>query len=108
MGSIIGLAQRINSLKRDKEETEKEISIAQAENKAKTDFLARMSHEIRTPMNAVLGVTQLLEKTSLTDVQQHYLDLLKSSGKLLISIINDILDYAKNYFGWPEFRKHHF
>lgn len=91
----IGLAQRINSLKRDKEETEKEISIAQAENKAKTDFLARMSHEIRTPMNAVLGVTQLLEKTSLTDVQQHYLDLLKSSGKLLISIINDILDYAK-------------
>ncbi|HNC87073.1 MAG TPA: ATP-binding protein, partial [Agitococcus sp.] len=95
MGSIIGLAQRINSLKRDKEETEKEISIAQAENKAKTDFLARMSHEIRTPMNAVLGVTQLLEKTSLTDVQQHYLDLLKSSGKLLISIINDILDYAK-------------
>ena len=91
----IGLAQRINSLKRDKEETEKEIAIAQAENKAKTDFLARMSHEIRTPMNAVLGVTQLLENTSLTDLQQHYVNLLKNSGKLLISIINDILDYAK-------------
>ncbi len=91
----IGLAQRINSLKREKEQTEKEIAIAQAENKAKTDFLARMSHEIRTPMNAVLGVTQLLENTSLTDVQQHYINLLKNSGKLLISIINDILDYAK-------------
>lgn len=91
----IGLAQRINSLKRDKEETEKEIAIAQAESKAKTDFLARMSHEIRTPMNAVLGVTQLLENTSLTEVQQQYINLLKNSGKLLISIINDILDYAK-------------
>lgn len=91
----IGLAQRINYLKQDKEASDKKIAIAQAENKAKTDFLARMSHEIRTPMNAVLGITQLMENTPLSDVQQHYTNLLKSSSKLLISIIDDILDYAK-------------
>jgi len=71
------------------------INQAQSESRAKSLFLATMSHEIRTPMNAVLGVTQLLENTSLTDVQQHYINLLKNSGKLLISIINDILDYSK-------------
>ncbi|MBL0229259.1 MAG: hypothetical protein IPP76_00115 [Moraxellaceae bacterium] len=91
----IGLAQRINSLKRDKEEKEKEAAIALAENQAKTDFLARMSHEIRTPMNAVIGVAQLLEATTLNSSQQHYINLLKNSGKLLLGIINDILDYAK-------------
>lgn len=91
----IGLAQRINSLKREKEQKEQEALIALAENKAKTDFLARMSHEIRTPMNAVLGVTQLLEATSLNESQQQYTNLLKSSGQLLLSIINDVLDYSK-------------
>lgn len=101
----IGLAQRINSLKRDKEEKEKEATIALAENQAKTDFLARMSHEIRTPMNAVIGVAQLLEATSLNSSQQLYINLLKNSGKLLLGIINDILDYAKITSGSIELEK---
>ena len=101
----IGLAQRINSLKRDKEEKEKEATIALAENQAKTDFLARMSHEIRTPMNAVIGVAQLLEATPLNSSQQHYINLLKNSGKLLLGIINDILDYAKITSGNIELEK---
>jgi signal transduction histidine kinase/ActR/RegA family two-component response regulator len=91
----IGLAQRINSLKREKEQREQEALIALAENKAKTDFLARMSHEIRTPMNAVLGVSQLLEATPLSTSQQQYINLLKNSGQLLLSIISDVLDYSK-------------
>ncbi len=91
----IGLAQRLKSLQKEKEAKEQEMLIAQAESAAKTDFLARMSHEIRTPMNAVIGVTQLLEATSPTESQQHYLGLLQNSGQLLLSIIDDILDYSK-------------
>lgn len=101
----IGLAQRINSLKQQKEQKEKEAAIALAENQAKTDFLARMSHEIRTPMNAVIGVAQLLEATPLNDSQQHYINLLKNSGKLLLGVINDILDYAKITSGNIELEK---
>jgi hypothetical protein len=91
----IGLAQRLKSLQKEKEAKEQEMLVAQAESAAKTDFLARMSHEIRTPMNAVIGVTQLLEATTLTESQHHYLSLLQNSGQLLLSIIDDILDYSK-------------
>ncbi|MBP8020480.1 MAG: response regulator, partial [Agitococcus sp.] len=91
----IGLAQRLKTLQKEKEAKEQEMLVAQAESAAKTDFLARMSHEIRTPMNAVIGVTQLLEATTLTESQQHYLGLLQNSGQLLLSIIDDILDYSK-------------
>ncbi|MFO1390961.1 MAG: ATP-binding protein [Agitococcus sp.] len=101
----LGLAQRINYLKKEKEEKEKEAAIALAENQAKTDFLARMSHEIRTPMNAVIGVAQLLEATPLNDSQQHYIGLLKNSGNLLLGVINDILDYAKITSGNVELEK---
>jgi CheY-like chemotaxis protein len=54
-----------------------------------------MSHEIRTPMNGVLGMVQLLEMTELTEEQQEYVDLLKQSGKNLLSLISDILDLSK-------------
>ncbi|TQC97831.1 response regulator [Moraxellaceae bacterium AER2_44_116] len=91
----IGLAQRLKALQKEKEAKEQEMLVAQAESAAKTDFLARMSHEIRTPMNAVIGVTQLLEATTLTESQHHYLSLLQNSGQLLLSIIDDILDYSK-------------
>jgi signal transduction histidine kinase len=56
-------------------------------------------------MNAVIGVAQLLEATSLNSSQQHYINLLKNSGKLLLGIINDILDYAKITSGSIELEK---
>lgn len=68
---------------------------AEAATRSKSNFLANMSHEIRTLMNAVLGFSELLENTPLSDKQAEYLRIVQSSGHLLLEIINNILDVSK-------------
>ncbi len=68
---------------------------ALAGTRAKSAFLAAMSHEIRTPMNGVIGMARLMLQTGLTDSQKDYMETIHTSGVILLTLINDILDYSK-------------
>ncbi|MAZ88888.1 MAG: hypothetical protein CL693_14755 [Cellvibrionaceae bacterium] len=89
---------------REIREAENRLLAEQSSSEAKTHFLSIMSHEVRTPLNGVLGVADLLSMTDLNPKQMEYVGLIEESGKLLLKIIGDILDFTKINSGQLDIR----
>ncbi|QUD86603.1 ATP-binding protein [Phenylobacterium montanum] len=94
-GGTIGLRVDITDMKRQAAELEAALRRAEAASSAKDEFLANMSHEIRTPLNGVLGLAEVLRRTSLDPMQRDLVGVIVSSAGALNQILADVLDLSR-------------
>jgi signal transduction histidine kinase/CheY-like chemotaxis protein len=99
------IRERERLLEERAEELARARDAAVRASEARSRFLANMSHEIRTPLNGVLGMADLLEGTPLSESQRELLSTIRSSGILLLSVVNDILDFSRLEAGGIELEK---
>lgn len=100
--------ERTNELTRLNQELMKNITIANEANEAKSKFLAVMSHEMRTPLNAIIGFAHMLTLEVKDQNQMKTLDMILNSSKVLLALINDVLDFAKYESGKMTFESYVF
>jgi signal transduction histidine kinase/ActR/RegA family two-component response regulator/HPt (histidine-containing phosphotransfer) domain-containing protein len=97
--AAVRTALRDAQSRRDAARAEEALALAHREaveaSRMKSEFMANVSHEIRTPLNGVIGLTELLANTPLTGEQRQYVDALASSGRALMSVVDQILDFSK-------------
>ncbi|MCM1089380.1 MAG: PocR ligand-binding domain-containing protein [Butyrivibrio sp.] len=92
---MYGYAEILSELAYKAYDAHKMTNAALRASAVKSDFLANMSHEIRTPLNAIIGMTQIALREEMSDVARQHISQVIGSGQMLLTIINDILDYSK-------------
>ncbi len=104
-GFIIGIFdftdhyKESNTLSQEKNESIIQTQLLKEKEEFKNRFLANTSHELRTPLTTIMGFTTILQRSNISTDQQHYLDIIKSSGEHLRNLIDDILDISKIEMG---------
>ncbi len=111
--NLVAMQQELRAVNNDLDRKIDELAQANMAlfemNRLKSDFLATMSHELRTPLNSIIGFSEVLSGSEhLTDRQRRYAQNIQSSGKMLLGMINDILDLAKIESGKMEVRSEDF
>jgi two-component system CheB/CheR fusion protein len=92
---VVALSRDITQLKRTERALREEMKNAEAANQAKSEFLASMSHELRTPLNVIMGMAQLLSRGQLAPQHGKLVESIQRSSKVLLSLIEDVLDLSK-------------
>ena len=93
--AVIGVSRDVTDRHAAEDDLRESRDAADRANQAKNEFLSRMSHELRTPLNAVLGFSALLEMEDLSTDQKEYVEWIRSGGRHLLDLINDVLDIAR-------------